>query len=242
MSASEAISQRPGAVLFDLDNTIYDYTAANDHAYSVLRLVFKDRFGISSSEFDAHFRLARDATKAQLGAVASSHSRLLYMQNLLEAMGLGSQVMLALELEQIYWRELLSKAEVFPKIYDVLDELRKKKIPIGCVTDLTSAIQFRKIIYFGLEKYFDVIVTSEESGKDKPHSASFLLAKQKLGDVPGGFWMVGDDIEKDMEGSKKAIGATTFYYSSDSIDSLSSIFVDVQLSDYQQLLNLVSEL
>ena len=92
---------------------------------------------------------------------------------MLELMGLGSQVFLAVEYEQIYWRSFLSKAVLFDNLTDFLDDLRLYNIPSVIVTDLTAKIQFRKIIYFQLDKYFDNIVTSEEAGFDKPHKSPF---------------------------------------------------------------------
>ena len=43
---------------------------------------------------------------------------------------------------------------------------------------------FRKIIFFGLEQYFDYVVTSEEAGIDKPSKAPFELALKKLDLLP----------------------------------------------------------
>ena len=63
-------------------------------------------------------------------------------------MGLGSQVFLAVEYEQIYWRSFLSKDVLFDNLTDFLDDLRLYNIPSVIVTDLPAKIQFRKIIYF----------------------------------------------------------------------------------------------
>ena len=42
------------------------------------------------------------------------------------------------------------------------------------VTDLTAQIQFRKIVYFGLDHYFDHMVTSERQ-YDKPREEPLRL-------------------------------------------------------------------
>ena len=98
------------------------------------------------------------------------------MQAMLENIGLGSQILIALDLEQTYWRTFLSNALIFKGVKEFLEDIRLSSIPTAIVTDLTSQIQFRKVIYFGLDHYFDYIVTSEEAGFDKPHESSFKIA------------------------------------------------------------------
>ena len=132
------------------------------------------------------------------------------MQRMLEVLGLGSQVLLALDFEQTYWRTFLSNAILFDEVKDTLDDLRLLGVPTAIVTDLTSQIQFRKIVYFGLEYYFDCIVTSEESGFDKPNESSFKLALKKLNPPGDCIWMIGDNAVNDIRGAKETIGALTF--------------------------------
>ena len=117
--------------------------------------------------------------------------------------------MTVLDLEQTYWRTFLNNANLFDGVLELLDEIRLLGIPISIVTDLTAQIQFRKVVYFGLDKYFENIVTSEEAGNDKPHKSTFKLAVEKMnldGDL---VWMIGDNPVNDIGGAKKAINAVT---------------------------------
>ena len=82
-------------------------------------------------------------------------------------------------------------------------------IPTAIVTDLTAQIQFRKIVYFGLDHYFDHIVTSEEAGYDKPHEEPFALALDKMQPKGRCIWMVGDNPLNDIQGAREAINAVT---------------------------------
>ncbi len=199
----------PDAVLFDTDNTLYPYRPAHDAAMKAVRIKASRLFGIDPEKFDQAFYAARDSTKERLRHTASSHSRLLYFQQMLEIIGLGSQVLLALDLEQTYWRTFLSNARLFEGVKDFLDDLRIAGIPTAIVTDLTAQIQFRKIVYFGLDHYFDYIVTSEEAGFDKPHAAPFEIAVAKMRPQGTCIWMIGDNPENDIGGAKKAINAVT---------------------------------
>lgn len=201
----------PDAVLFDIDNTLYPYDPAHEAAINAVCKKAMNMFTIQEEQFYYAFEKARLEVKKRLGTMASSHSRLLYFQRMLEIMGLRSQVLLALDFEQTYWRTFLSHTELFDHVKELLDELRLLGIPRAIVTDLTSQIQFRKIIYFDLEHYFDYIVTSEEVGYDKPHPAPFQLALEKMNLLSENpiVWMIGDNALNDIYGAKQAIQAIT---------------------------------
>lgn len=203
----ERLRRRPDAVLFDTDNTLYAYQPAHEAAMNAVRIKVMKSLSMSADQFNAMFVRARHEVKADLTGKASSHSRLLYFQRMLELVGLRSQVLMALDFEQTYWRTFLSNAKLFDDVKELLDDLRFKGIPTAIVTDLTSQIQFRKIVYFGLDSYFDYIITSEEAGHDKPHRASFDLAIKKMKLSGNCIWMVGDDPVSDLMGARDAVGA-----------------------------------
>ena len=211
-------TQLPDAVLFDTDNTLYPYDPAHYAAQEAVKEKAINTFAISAKDFDSAFQEARKQIKARLGHTASSHSRLLYMQRMLEIMGLGSQVLLALDFEQTYWRTFLSNATLFDGVKELLDDLRLLGIPTAIVTDLTAQIQFRKVVYFGLDSYFNFIVTSEEAGFDKPHEAPFQIALEKMqpkGDV---IWMIGDNPVNDIGGARAKINAITLQKIHDGVE------------------------
>lgn len=199
----------PDAILFDTDNTLYPYDPAHAAAMKAVREKVTRTFSVTAEQFDTAFAEARRQIKTRLAHTASSHSRLLYLQRMLEIIGLGSQVMLALDFEQTYWRTFLSNALLFDDVKDLLDDLRLSGIPTAIVTDLTAQIQFRKIVYFGLDNYFDYIVTSEEAGHDKPHAAPFELAVEKMKPRGNCIWMIGDNPVNDIQGGREQIGAVT---------------------------------
>ena len=205
----ERFDRFPDAILFDTDNTLYPYEPAHSAAYHAVREKVVSKFSIEPEEFERVFNEARRQVKMRLKDTASSHSRLLYFQRMLEIMGLGSQVLWALDFEQTYWRTFLSNAILFDDVKNLLDDIRLLGIPTTIVTDMTAQIQFRKIVYFGLDHYFDYIVTSEEVGFDKPHEAPFQVALEKMGRKSDCVWMIGDNLVNDMQGAREKINAVT---------------------------------
>ncbi|MAV94055.1 MAG: hydrolase [Euryarchaeota archaeon] len=232
----ELLTKLPNAILFDTDNTLYSYNEANEAAIIAVRKKTKQMLSISTSEFDEAYDNARSSVKSMLGSTASSHSRLLYIQRMLEHMGLGSQVLLSLDLEQTYWRSFLANANLFNGVKELLDDIRIAGIPTAIVTDLTAQIQFRKIIYFGLDSYFDHIVTSEETGADKPNESMFKLSLEKMKPEGTCFWMIGDNPISDIKGSRESIGAITFQKIHDDLKEGSGEYTpDVVFKDFFSL-------
>ena len=199
----------PSLILFDTDNTLYSYKNPHMAGMEAVKNKVTSLFSISERDFEQSFLRSRDEVKSRLGPAAASHSRLLYMQRMLEILGLGSQVLMALDLEQTYWRTFLGKANLFEDVKELLDDLRLLDVRAVVVTDLTAQIQFRKLVYFGLENSFDYVVTSEEAGFDKPHKAPFELALEKTGLCEGIVWMIGDNTINDILGAREALDAVT---------------------------------
>ena len=239
----EAFAQLPDAVLFDTDNTLYHYDPAHAAAMAAVRLKVTSTFSISETQFELAFGKARDEIKQRLKHQASSHSRLLYFQRMLEIMGLGSQVLLALDFEQTYWRTFLSNAVLFDGVKAFLDDLRLAGIPTAVVTDLTAQIQFRKIVYFGLDHYFDYIVTSEEAGYDKPHVAPFDIAIEKMQPKGKCIWMIGDSPVNDVKGARDSIAAVTLQKIHSGVETgRGKTEPDCSFNDYGQIIRLLQDI
>ena len=200
---AEQFLQPPEAVIFDTDNTLYHYGPPHRKAMLATEAKAAKLLGVGNSEFKDAFDKARQMVKARLGNTASSHSRLLYFQRTVELLGLKTQLLITLDLEQTYWRTFLAHCELYPGVRNFIMAVRARGIHTAIITDLTSQIQFRKIVYFGLDDCFDYVVTSEEAGIDKPASVPFEIALEKLGTPAEKTWLVGDDPVADILGARK---------------------------------------
>jgi len=201
MSIPNSLQKKPQAVIFDTDNTLYPYEQAHKAATKATEIKACDLLGVPLEKFKDAFAIARKDVKTQLKKTASSHSRLLYYQRAIELLGLNTQILMTLDLEQTYWRTFLANCRLFPDVKEFILDLKSVGITTAIITDLTAQIQFRKIIYLGLDTYFDYVVTSEEAGIDKPDQAPFEIALKKLQISPENIWMIGDNPDADIAGA-----------------------------------------
>jgi len=232
----------PEAIIFDTDNTLYPYDPAHSEATKEVELKIEKMLGIKKEVFRLAFINSRNEIKKRLGNVASSHSRLLYMQRTLENLGLGTRILLSLDLEQTYWRTFLNNCRLFPDALSFIHLIKSKGIVTANITDLTAQIQFRKLVYFGLDELFDYVVTSEEAGADKPDKRPFEVALEKLQIAPKNIWMIGDNPKSDMAGAGEMgmVKIQKNHYGVEVIESGISK-PDLVFSNYRELISLMTE-
>jgi putative hydrolase of the HAD superfamily len=89
-------------------------------------------------------------------------------------------------------------------------QLIKWGIKLAIVTDAPRLKAWQRLNAMRLGHFFDVVVTFDDTLKRKPHRAPFENALKKLNLKPGECMMVGDWIDRDIEGAKKVGMKTCF--------------------------------
>lgn len=208
--ASSRELPKPDVLVLDIDNTLYEYEPAHRAGTRAVEAKLQAQYSIRPDEFRASYALARSSVKDRLGQTGASHSRLIYFKSMSEKLGLGAEPSFFLDLEQTYWRNFLTAAELFVGVREFLDEVRMTDVKLYAITDLTTQIQLRKLVYFSLEHLFDGIITSEEAGGDKSTGAPFKLLQSQLSfATTPDFLMVGDCPVSDTLASREHLGART---------------------------------
>jgi putative hydrolase of the HAD superfamily len=182
---------RPELAIFDLDNTLYEYGIANASGKAALTSFLSQHLGRTEIDISHLLAESRLRVKDRLGSTASSHSRLLYIRDLLVQLNVHTNAAFALECEQVFWREYLQNTQLFPGVEELFSVLRLAKTRLVLVTDLSSQIQLRKLAWLGLDKTFEVIVTSEEAGGDKKTGMPEALLRELVSPVDE-VWSIGD--------------------------------------------------
>ena len=234
---------KPKAVIFDTDNTLYPYKPAHEAALKEVVIKAQKLLKVNKEDFLEAFKISRKKVKTQLGNTAASHSRLLYFQKTIEQLGMGTRIFLTLDLEQTYWRTFLANTRLFDEVKEFLQLLKSQGVKTANITDLTAQIQFRKIMFFGLDEFFDYVVSSEEAGANKPDPKPFEIALSKLNIDPSMIWMIGDNLINDIQGGNE-VGLFTIQKIHEDIDikKNNSIKPRVVVENYKDLINLYNSI
>lgn len=194
--------KRPSLVVFDLDDTLYDYGERNDVASQTLVGAISSYSNSQELRVTEALEVSRATVKARLGKTSSSHSRLLYISETFRRLNLPPNTDQMIALEELFWGTFLSDIRLYPGAEDLLVSLTDEGIPLALVTDLTSNIQYRKINKLGLNGKFDFVLTSEEAGGDKPTYKPFEILNSEMNTYLQNVWFFGDsdfDVPRDVE-------------------------------------------
>ena len=180
------------AVLFDLDDTLYEQRDWLAPAWSAVATA-AEPYGVDG-----------DALEAALLAVAAGGSdRGRIIDRALARVGAADTPLEPLL--AAFRASTPPRLAPYPGVHDALERLRSE-LPIGLVTDGDVAIQRAKLRALALEDAFDVVVFSDELGRErrKPHPAPFNVALAALGERARDVVHVGDRPEKDVRGADAA--------------------------------------
>lgn len=200
------------AVIFDIDNTLYDYDAANIHGMAAVYNYCKQMFGLDQETTLSYYQKAWHLTEQRVGSnTAAIHNRMLRFQCMMELL---KQPLFphAQMLCRTYWDHMLAHMQPSPGIHVFMQHLKDSGKVIGIGTDMTAYIQYRKLELLGLYPYIDMVVTSEEAGVEKPDPKFFRLCLEKVGYPPECCAFIGDNLKKDVEGAI-ASGLQGIWYS-----------------------------
>ncbi|MDR1136647.1 MAG: HAD-IA family hydrolase [Clostridiales Family XIII bacterium] len=87
-----------------------------------------------------------------------------------------------------------SRIRLFPGMSALLKQLKKDAYKIGLVTSRLKKTTWQGLDKFDLGRYFDVVVTCEDTSKNKPDPAPVFLALEKLKSSAKETIMIGDTI------------------------------------------------
>lgn len=100
---------------------------------------------------------------------------------------------------------------LFPDTHRVIDKLKERGFRIGLVTNGAADTQRAKIDRFDLTRRFDHIQIEEEVGFGKPDERAYLHAMATLGATPSETWMIGDNLEWEVEAPQR-LGIYSVWY------------------------------
>lgn len=222
------------AVIFDVDNTLYSYTKAHAAAFAALSEYAKKNLGMSPESFEALHEKMIVEMKEYMGDVAAVHNRLIRYQVMLESRGLPLYPHV-LEMNELYWNTLIRASVPSAGALEAIRMLRHQGMRIGIGTDMTARVQFEKLTKLGLLPYIDFLVSSEETGVEKPAPAFFARCVKKAGCREQECLFVGDSLKKDVKGAMDA-GLKAVWYCPDGYQAQADV---PQITDMMRLPQMV---
>ncbi len=220
------------AIVFDLDDTLYDDEATADKAIIATATAFRDRHGVDPEVFRQRLRgtakeiwyVSPMANYARTVGCSSweglwmqfygvddqaetmrqwlSAYRLQVWEETLRQLKVA-QSLLADEMARHFFEERRRRHTVYDDVRPALDSL-KGRYAIGLLTNGAVDLQQEKIDGSGLAGYFDATVISGEIGVGKPDTSPFLLVAERLGVAVGETVMVGNSLGSDIAGARTA--------------------------------------
>ncbi|OAT72891.1 HAD family hydrolase [Parageobacillus thermoglucosidasius] len=118
----------------------------------------------------------------------------------------------------------------FPYLVWLLEELKRKSLKLGMITNGKGQFQMRSIKALGIEGYFDTILISEWEGMSKPDPWLFQRALDQLHVLANESVFVGDHPINDVQAARNA-GMKTIWKKDAIYESADADFVIEELKE-----------
>jgi putative hydrolase of the HAD superfamily len=194
MSAKTS-GNRVRAVIFDMDNTLFDLVGAK---YAACMAITREA-GCGKAEDLFSYFLRNDR----------GFEDPLNIRDFLEDHGMPDPDLIS-RCTRIYHEVKLAAIQPYPKVQKTLLALRDRGYPLALVTDAHRPDAVSRLEKTDLIGLFDHIVTHEATWQKKPSPVPFQYALKLLGVLPGEVIAVGDSPRRDIAPCRQ-MGMITVY-------------------------------
>ena len=193
------------AVLFDLDDTLFDHRESSGDA---LRRVQQSHDGFRDARFDEFERrhselleeLHPDVVAGRIGLDEAREER---FRRLFERFGVAAPADACAAAAMRYRAEYLAARRAVAGAEALLRAVRSRA-RVGIVSNNMLQEQQEKLEYCRLAPHVDALIVSAEVGVSKPHPGIFSVALDALGVRADEAVMVGDSWSADIAGARGA--------------------------------------
>lgn len=196
-------------VFFDLDRTLWDFETNSKLALNELYddLKLGDHMK-SFQSFHHAYKNINGKLWAQYskGKITKEVLRIKRFEDTLKQFQLNNSE-LAETLGMSYIKIAPYRTHVFPNTHSTLEGLLNDGFQLHIITNGFKEVQFIKLEKSGLLDYFDVIVCSEDVGKNKPDPDVFHHSLNLANAAANESVMIGDNMNADINGSE-GVGMT----------------------------------
>jgi putative hydrolase of the HAD superfamily len=193
-------------LFFDLDRTLWDFEKNSELAlHELFHSIGLDRAIPEFELFHSSYKLKNAELWKQYGAgkISKDELRISRFKITLESFGVDDPNLIS-QMSDGYVEISPRQTALFPGALATLLELKTQGYPMHIITNGFKEVQYIKLENSGLAPFFDVVICSEEVGKNKPSPDIFHFALSKAKATSSHSVMIGDDPEVDVYGALSA--------------------------------------
>lgn len=222
-------------LLFDLDNTLLDFEAAEELALDEL---LKEQEVEAIEAYKAYYKPMNQSMWQDLeqGKIAKSELVNTRFSKLFSHFGREVD---GKDLAKAYQDHLSKQGQLYHGARELLVDLIDRGYQLYAATNGIAAIQKGRLKVSALEPFFQKIFISEEVGSQKPEVAFYHhIANSIPGFNKSQALMIGDSLSADIKGGND-FGIDTVWYNPKKNQKSSSVHPTYEVSSYQMLLDLL---
>lgn len=186
---------QPDAILFDLDNTLCTFVDAKQAACDA---VISAAGAGNGADLFAYF----------LRPVHNFEDHA-HITDYLTDIGIYSPDLDALA-RNTYETIKLDTISLYPGVIEALELFRDAGVKMAVVTDAHSIQARARMGRLDIDRFFEVLITPDMTGKRKPDHTQFLVAMERLHAEISSTWVVGDSMHREIKPGRE-IGLTTVF-------------------------------
>lgn len=224
-------------VLFDLDDTLFDFHKAEKIALTKTLVHFgidptEETLALYSTINAAHWK------RLELGEISREEVKVGRYRELFETIGVECDPVKA----TAYYESMLAIGHYFmPGAPELLEELYRK-YRLYIVSNGTAKVQEGRIGSSGITKYIDGIFISQILGANKPDKQFFDICFAEIPDfLLSETVIIGDSLSSDIKGGINA-GITTVWFNPKGIENDSDIKPDYTIKELSEVPGLLSQI
>ena len=224
-------------VLFDLDDTLFDFHKAEKIALTKTLV----HFGIDPTEETLALYSAINAAhwkRLELGEISREEVKVGRYRELFKTIGVECDPVKA----TAYYESMLAIGHYFmPGAPELLEELYGK-YRLYIVSNGTAKVQEGRIGSSGITKYMDGIFISQILGANKPDKQFFDICFSEIPDFSlSETVIIGDSLSSDIKGGINA-GITTVWFNPKGIENDNDIKPDYTIKELSEVPGLFSQI
>ncbi len=224
-------------VLFDLDDTLFDFHKAEKIALTKTLVHFginptEETLALYSTINAAHWK------RLELGEISREEVKVGRYRELFKTIGVECDPVKA----TAYYESMLAIGHYFmPGAPELLEELYRK-YRLYIVSNGTAKVQEGRIGSSGITKYMDGIFISQILGANKPDKQFFDICFAEIPDFSlSETVIIGDSLSSDIKGGINA-GITTVWFNPKGIENDNDIKPDYTIKELSEVPGLLSQI